>query len=257
MRHEAISAGNLETALYILESELIDSNEIDEHGNTPLHTAANSLILGELLNQEDEAVKRLIYLLIRNGADINAQNTAGFTPVHRAVLKYNTPFLRFILGRHEASDLHPVIAVNLNIEANGFTAVELACQRNSEEMVSLLLSGSILTDTDRRSSLLLQMVQENHIRVFRILTRENARNLFDLNSLCVEGNTVLHMAVRSKNVNLVGILLNLGARPDIKNKAGKTALDLVQDRPAWSRSDKEQQIMRLLEEIATNPKGVI
>ena len=252
--HEAISAGNLETALYILETGLIDANATDEHGNTPLHAAANSSILGEYLNSEDGNAERLIYLLIQNNADINAQNAADSTPIHRAVLKYNTPFLRFILVGHESSNVNPDVEVNLSIEANGFTAIELACQRDNEEMVSLLLPGSILTDAGRRSRLLLQMTQGAHLRVLRSLTRNSARNLFDINSVYEEGNTVLHIAAQSKKLHLVEVLLNLGAKPNIKNEAGKTALDLLQDRPRQNLTPEEKAIMSLLAEKMRSEK---
>lgn len=180
-----------------------------------------------------------------------------YTPIHRAVLKYNISFLHFILVGHESSSLNPDVEVNLNIEANGFT-LELACQRDNEEMVSLLAPRSILTGVMRRSNLLLQIVLEVHIRALRALSLESARNLFDINRIYEEGDTVLHMAARSRNTDLVKVLLNLGARPDTRNEAGKTALDLMLDRPVWNRSDEDKEIIRLLEEtleteLATSP----
>ena len=64
--------------------------------------------------------------------DINAQNDAGNTPLHQAVMWHSTRILKLILETN---------GVNKNLEnENGLTALELARLYGYDEMSALLLS---------------------------------------------------------------------------------------------------------------------
>jgi len=43
------------------------------------------------------------------------------------------------------------------------------------------------------------------------------------------GDTPLHGAIRGKHVNIAKLLIERGAKPDIKNKKGKSAEDEAKD----------------------------
>jgi ankyrin repeat protein len=64
-------------------------------------------------------------------------------------------------------------------------------------------------------------------RIARALTGD------PVNTTSNEGMTALHAAVRSQNATLVRYLLDKGARPDIKDAAGRTALDVLNGVPAY------------------------
>jgi ankyrin repeat protein len=58
-------------------------------------------------------------------------------------------------------------------------------------------------------------------RIARALTGD------PVNTTSNEGMTALHVAVRSRNANLVRYLLDKGARTDIKDASGRTPLDVL------------------------------
>src|SRR5688500_14587896 len=64
-------------------------------------------------------------------------------------------------------------------------------------------------------------------RIARALTGD------PVNTTSNEGMTALHVAVRSRNANLVRYLLDKGARRDIKDASGRTPLDVLTGAPAF------------------------
>ena len=220
--HEAAGAANLDAVIYILKSGLIDVNATDDHGNTSLHIAALNVEINAVLEQiQGQTISadtpNIINTLLSNGANINSQNHEGFTPVHRAVLRRNHAILEVLLAHRP----------NLNIRANGYTPVELACQKNNGEAVTWLAPQSTLTDRRRRTRLLQQLIQLNHTEVLNVLTPESAANLFDVNAQDTDGNTTLHIACLHSREDLVEALLKLGAKRHMTNDSGQTARDLA------------------------------
>ena len=64
-------------------------------------------------------------------------------------------------------------------------------------------------------------------RIARALTGD------PVNTKSNEGMTALHVAVRSRNADLVRYLLDNGARTDIKDASGRTPMDVLNGVPAW------------------------
>ena len=93
--HEAVAASSRDVVIFILNAGLVGIDARDDYGNTPLHIAVSSLnseINTEL--ERTQAVGMIIYqhmiaILVNRGANINAQNNEGFTPLHRAILRNN------------------------------------------------------------------------------------------------------------------------------------------------------------------------
>lgn len=70
-------------------------------------------------------------LLLAAGADVNARDEAGFTPLHDAALAGNAAAVRMLLD-HGAD-------INLGDKENGATALYMAATMGREEVVTLLL----------------------------------------------------------------------------------------------------------------------
>ena len=105
----------------------IDINEMDENGNTALHTAAR-------INEAD-----LVTFLIYKGANVELKNHDGDTPLHIAI-KNNAKECTSILA-----------AVKTNIfarDGNGKTALELGLAKGYEYYDALITTKSGLAKDD-------------------------------------------------------------------------------------------------------------
>ena len=72
-------------------------------------------------------------LLINNGADINARNKDGMTPLRAAVLT----------GQKEAVELFIEKGADINAKNNeGLTALQMASQKGHQSIVELLRKGT-------------------------------------------------------------------------------------------------------------------
>ena len=63
-----------------------------------------------------------------------------------------------------------------------------------------------------------------------ILSNQRVRNLIDLNTKNNNGETLLHLAAKSENEDIVKLCLKIGVDPFMKNKKGKIAMELTKNR---------------------------
>ncbi|KAF4839771.1 Ankyrin repeat domain-containing protein 1 [Colletotrichum siamense] len=83
--HQACCGYDFEMTRFLLEEVGADPKVKDPLGNTPMHYMALAVKSSYDPYQNDpyrNDVRQLIRLLLRYGADINAENAAGYTPLH-------------------------------------------------------------------------------------------------------------------------------------------------------------------------------
>ena len=97
-----------------------------------------------------------------------------------------------------------------------------------EEVVQLIENGAVIDDMDATVDInpIIVAVQQGQRDVLRTLIRL-AKCPPDLNKITSSGMTALKAAVLTKDLDSVNILLGNGARADVTNASGVTALMLA------------------------------
>ncbi len=244
--HSAARYGASSAARFLLDQGA-DVNVKDESGNTPLHLAS--------IFRHHETVD----LLIQHKADVNTLNAQGQTPLHLASLygnpesinlllaggakidirdaDGNTPLHIAVLYRHP-ENLDEILKFNPDIDAintEGCTPLHLAVRRpdNAKAVELLLQQGADLSITDPTGrNALLVSVSSHQKEYVELLVSKG----IDINSRDNDGNTALHYPLINVLENklylpyskeIVKTLVQVGADPQIRNKQGKSPMDLA------------------------------
>jgi len=208
-----------------LQSLGLEPNNVTTDGYTPLHRLA--------YNTTDPAI---FQLFLDAGADVNQKDRDG-----------NTPFLN-AASRNELEmvELLSIDVTDFNTSnIKGQTALMLAVQRNNPEVVKFLLNnkGDAFAKDDQGNSIayyLLASYNDKNLEAF-----ENKLDLLQnkgvkMNNTQAEGNTLLHLAAKRNNLDLLKRLSTFDIDINKKNDEGLTALHVA----AMKATDN--QIMKYL-----------
>jgi ankyrin repeat protein len=172
----------------------------DEGGSTALHHAAG---YGPVANVE---------LLINNGADVNAKNLRGSTPLHWAI--HDEAKVRLLLSKGAG--------INAK-QAQGRTPLFLAAMLgNSVPTMSLLLADGAdpnLASANGQTALMMASSRGN-LDAMRLLIDKRA----EVNARDGAGETALMFASTSGDAGAVRLLIEKGADVKVKSKRNETAL---------------------------------
>ena len=216
----------------------------DRFGNTPLLLAALSgtpmtvdilIKAGSMINYQnlggstallravkagnDESAK----LLLQAGADINAVNKQSLSPLVMAAYTGNLEIFKILLENGAKPD---------TIDNSGKSAMVYAAANGFSQIVQILLNEDIDVNQIYGNELTILMWAAGYsdntptgdaLNTIDILIDEGAA----LNMQDNRGQTALMIASEMDHVEIVKRLLSLGARTDLINKQGWTALDLA------------------------------
>ncbi len=168
-------------------------------------------------------------VLAARGADVNARDTAFFTPLHDAA-SYNSYKTAKVLLSHGAD----INAKNSDINGNQTPLHRAIGSNNNKEFIDLLVENGVdINAKDRGGRTPLQLTIENFHYSFRSnpLERDHFNLLIkkgaDWKTIDNEGNTLLHTAVKYSFLEGVKFLLSKGADIEARNKAGETPMHMV------------------------------
>ncbi|XP_068676235.1 transient receptor potential cation channel subfamily A member 1-like isoform X4 [Montipora foliosa] len=211
--HLAALSGN-EADVQKLLKKAVDVNTPDSFGKTPLHNA----ILGKHVE--------IVNLLLKSGADVKCTDERGDTPLHAAV-KVNSEAIVTLLLSDRKSDA--------NIKGFGsYTPLHIAAQIDNVDICKRLLEngGDItLTAEDKMTpfGMAVSKGAQSVAEYFVSIAQERQMNLANLiDNADNEGSTLLHLAVDSGIVPIVGLCLRLGSNVrQPKESDNSTALHLA------------------------------
>jgi ankyrin repeat protein len=200
----AIIANDVATVASLIESlDDIDAKNAEEQ--TALHLAAE---YGKL---------EIVKLLVKKGANINAQDDYGLTPLYSALLEKHPGVARFLIKQ------------GANVQAqtkDGNTALHVAVQNNYLGISKILIEkgadprGS--THSSLYSPLLLAMASE-HFELAKMLIEKGA----DINERNGNGYAPLHFAAEKGHIEILTLLLDLGANIEAASRKNRTPLHLA------------------------------
>jgi len=165
-------------------------NVEDRYGLTPLDAAARA------------GFTKAADILIEHGGEIEKATSRGFRPLMMAAMTGHLETTKFLVEKGADVNGGP-------IHSNRISALGGACFNGHLEVVKWLLdngatASSINFKNDLTSNILLR---QSHIEIFRLLLHKRV----DINAEDTDGTTALFSAVQHNHVELLKILLELGA----------------------------------------------
>lgn len=209
---------------------------IDKYGKHSVRSpdSSHNLLIAATRANQFENVKLLLSL----GADINAKDVAGDTPIEIAAQRGNLEVLKYL--RVKGARLEPTLLDKTMVSGdvctlkylceNGYKLdkhdlMDRAIASKNLEMVRYLVSqgAKLELSPHQASEMLINVGLTGSPEIARKLLEQGAR----INHKDQEGDTPLLVASRTENTEVVKFLLQSGADIQIKDREGDTPLMLA------------------------------
>lgn len=218
----AVLAADAERIRFLVEKGA-DVNKHDGQGYGALQAAAR--------NRND----KIIPLLIALKADVNGRDKDGFTALIHAAERNHVPSIRALVAA--GADLEESVdggfgPLALAIESGKFLA--------AKALIELGASVNVAAGTDRITPIMVTASQMAVGEAAKEIERRQGLRSTDIatalierganvNAVNAEGVSALMIAAARGNIPMIGLLLEAGADPNLKSKAGKTATDIARE----------------------------
>ena len=225
--HLAAGRGHLEVVKYLVEKGA-DVNARNKYGWTPLHCAIEIYGGGiahfeivpagentfELKEKKREASSgEIVRYLIKNGADVNAKDNEGYTPLYYAIT----------LEDMESAHILIENGSNVNERTEESTLFHILVAKGNLELVKLAVErGANINARDKDGLTLLHYALAGRkTRIFKYLVKKGA----DIHVRDIQGLTILHYAAILGNFEVVKYLIEKkGFDPNVKSLNNETPL---------------------------------
>lgn len=150
--------------------------------------------------------------------DLNAQDSHGLTPLMQAVATGQKKVVDYLL--------HQKVNLELKNET-GDTALAMAIGNEQDPIAVSLIEAGAKTDVlggENKNNLVFMAASVNATKTLQLLIKKAPDQI---NAKNKNGDTALHEAARFGSEKTLEILLKAGAKKDLGNNQGKTALDIA------------------------------
>jgi quinoprotein dehydrogenase-associated probable ABC transporter substrate-binding protein len=239
----AVLAGAVDRIKFLVEKKGADINAHDAQGYAPMHTAAR--------NRRPD----LVALLVDLGADIDAPDSDGMTPLLHSAMRNHVPTVKKLL--EHGADIekpgpqgYPPLA--LSIAEAKFEAAKALMEAGAdikrpvgpEGLTPLMVAASQVSPGEGAIFL---PGSTRPIDIARALIKEGA----DVNAQSKAGVTPLMIAAARNVAPMIGLLLQSGARPELKSAQGQTAAEIAEQNGATAAA----KALKLVGKAATTNKS--
>jgi ankyrin repeat protein len=221
--HIAAFTANCKVAQMLIERTAV-INGRDDKGRTPLHYAMRDGMPGWVESEQKlHDVFHCVRLLLDHGASAEAQNNHGSTPLHLAASKASQEIMQSLIENSTNIDLR---------DNDGEAALHYASRRGQIDNIRLILSHNADIDAlDNGGSTPLQLaipekymaIPEANLEAVQLLLEQGAK----INLQNHMGETALHRASQHGYLNIIQLMLNHDANVDALDNEGSTPLHLA------------------------------
>jgi uncharacterized protein len=227
---EAALAGHAKSVKLLL-SHFADPNKVDKFGQTALIEAGRS------------GNAEIAEALLKAKADVNLQDQDGKTALMRAANQGNVDFVKVLVGDRKTD-------VNLK-DSKGATALIEAAKSGNAKTLKAVLQSKNKVDLDvqdkNNRTALMEAVASRSADMAKALIQGRSKPKLDLQDS--EGKTALILAVETGIVESVRALVKAGAKRNITDNQGDTALSAAKDllKGTFSMQAEFETIIKILQ----------
>lgn len=193
-------------------------------------------------------------LLISHGVNVNDVSDSGMTALHTSIFHHDDDLMKYLIehgaNTHLGKDLLQWSIINNNYSAtktlleekndislresinNSFSIFTCVMHMEDTNIFFLLINnGCDLHKVDNSSGrTILHYAARNTKPIVKTIIDVLVKDNININSFDNKNNTPLHEAVKNNNIIAVNELLKYKAKTEIKNKDGKTPLDIAKEK---------------------------
>ncbi|WP_047246016.1 ankyrin repeat domain-containing protein [Maribacter thermophilus] len=209
----------------------IPVNIADKEGKTPLHYISGR-------NKDIDTYR----FFIENGVDVKKQDASGTTPFMNAARTNDLEVVKYLFNYVEDINAH---------DKNGRSALAMAVDKNKVEVIDFLLEkGADINTTDKKGNnlafYLLGNYNAKNPEIFESKLNLLQKHGLDLTKTQNNGNTLLHLAAKENNLELLKRLEEFDIDINKKNNDGNTVLHIA------AMTSKNDDILRYLIKIGAD-----
>ena len=203
----AIKSRDIPMLSELLDAGYLGVNSATEKGKTALMVAAQA------------ASRSLCVDLVALGADVGAKNKNGGTPLMHAAVGGDLDIVNLLL--REGAEVN-------ERASNGWSALMLASAKGFSQIVKRLIqvNGELNSRDIFGWTPLMHAVEQNRMNVIELLVSTSDSHIDNRN---IDGVTALHRAAALGYSEIVRVLLVAGARADLSDQTGRTAVDYAME----------------------------